>query len=251
MTTKINKVLQALPSGGVATQTWLTGHGVDARLADKYVRSGWFSRVGHGAYSRVGQSVDWPGALWALQQQGRSIYPGGPSVMELRGYSHYVPAGSPRALILFGPPQTKLPSWFLKSSWSRTVRYVTPRLFDPDDQAPDTTTVDGLPLQLPGLERAALETMWMVPKRLSYEEAVQLLESLTILRPEVVQHYLSLCRSVQTKRLLLHSAMQLGLPWYNKMDLSEVTLGSGPRTIHPGGQLQKKYNLVIDEQEIR
>lgn len=249
MSTKINNLLKALPPGGVATQTWLKTQSVDARLADKYVRSGWLTRVGRGAYARADQTVDWPAGLHALQQDGRLVYPGGATVLELRGYTHYVPAGSPRPLILFGPPQSKLPSWFQQGDWSRDVHYMTPRLFRMDDQPKDVVTIEGMPLELPPLERAALEVMWQVPKRLAFEEARQLVESLTVLRPDVVQYYLEVCRSVKSKRLLLYCAKQLELPWYRKISVNAVDLGSGPRTIHAGGQLDKTYNLVVHDPE--
>jgi hypothetical protein len=66
MGSKINQLLQAWPFGVVGTQRWLNNHGVDFRLADKYVRSGWLKRLGHGAYLRTGSIVNWSGAVYAL-----------------------------------------------------------------------------------------------------------------------------------------------------------------------------------------
>lgn len=255
MSTKINQLLQALPPGGVATQPWLKAHGIDARLADKYVRSGWLMRIGHGAFSRTGQTVDWPGALASLQQQWpRPVYPGGPTALELRGYAHHLSLRSQTALTLFGPPQSKLPGWFRNGSWSRAIQYCTPRLFREDPHPPKEAKVEeiivmGHPVKIPPLERAALELMWLVPKRFAFDEALHLFETLTVLRPALVQYYLEVCQSVQAKRLLLYSAERINFTWIKQLDLTSVDLGSGPRTIHPGGRLNKTYNLVIHEQQ--
>jgi transcriptional regulator with AbiEi antitoxin domain of type IV toxin-antitoxin system len=246
MGTKINRLLQALPFGGVATQAWLTRHDVDARLADKYVRSGWLVRVGRGAFARAGQPVDWPGALWALQQS-YPVAPAGPSVLELRGFSHNLALGSAPALVLFGPPQTKLPAWFRGGPWTREVRYYTPNLFANDPVEQDAVMASGHLINLPPLERAALELMWLVPKHHALPEALQLLETLNILRPAIMQAYLQECRSVKAKRLLLYAAERLALAWVTDIDVTQVDLGTGPRSIDPGGRLNTKYNLVVNE----
>ena len=78
MGAKINQLLQQWPSGSVATLRWLNSRGVDHRLADKYVQSGWLERLGHGAYKRAGATVDWAGAVHALQSQlALAVHPGG------------------------------------------------------------------------------------------------------------------------------------------------------------------------------
>ena len=75
---------------------------------------------------------------------------------------------------------------------------------------------------------------------------MQVMESLTSLRPTVLQCLLETCTSVKTKRLVMQAAERLELPWKTAIDVSGVDFGSGPRTIHPGGQLDKHYNLVLD-----
>ena len=105
--------------------------------------------------------------------------------------------------------------------------------------------VDNLELVVATLERAALELMYLVPKRQSYEEALQIMESLTSLRPQIVQQLLENCTSVKAKRLFMNAAERMNHPWIGRLDLSRVDFGSGKRTIHPGGRLDKKYNLVV------
>ena len=61
----------------------------------------------------------------------------------------------------------------------------------------------------------------------------------------VVQRLLECCTSVKTKRLFMHAAEKLDHPWLSRLDLSNVNFGSGRRTIHAGGRLDKKYSLVV------
>jgi hypothetical protein len=245
MGSKINQLLQQWPSGKVATLRWLTSLGVDRRLADKYVQSGWLERLGHGAYKRAGAIVDWVGAVHALQTQlALAVHPGGITAIELRGYTHYLSFGA-REVVLFGNPGTKLPAWFEAHTWSRPVTLVTTGVFAGTEKTTSTLPIDEVNLEVATLERAAFEMMYLVPKRQSFEEAFQVMESLTSLRPQVVQQLLEGCTSVKTKRLFMHAAERANHAWLKHLDLSKVDFGSGRRTIHAGGRLDKKYDLVV------
>lgn len=245
MGSKINQLLQAWPAGVVGTQRWLTRQGVDFRLADKYVRSGWLERLGHGAYIRAGSTVDWPGAVHALQfQLGLNLHPGSITAFELRGYAQYLALGG-REVVLFGSAPTKLPSWFTGHTWSQSVSLVTSNSFGKNEEATSSLKVGGVELTVATLERAAFEMMYLVPMRQSYDEALQVMESLTSLRPQIVQGLLENCTSIKTKRVFMHTAEQLNHAWVSRLDLSRVDFGSGKRTIHPGGRLDTKYNLVV------
>jgi len=247
MGSKINQLLQDWPPRVVGTQRWLNDKGVDYRLADKYVRSGWLKRLGHGAYVRAGSAIDWPGAVHALQTQlGLHIHPGAITAFELRGYAHYLALGG-REVVLFGKAGTKLPSWFRNHCWSQPVTFVTSSIFAGDGDTVSWLKFEEVELAVATLERAAFEMMHLIPKRQSYEEALQVMESLSALRPDVVQRLLESCGSVKTKRLFMHAAEQQKHPWLDRLDLSRVDFGSGKRTIHPGGSLDKKYDLVVSD----
>ena len=245
MGSKINQLLQDWPTNAVGTLRWLNSKGVDRRLADKYVQSGWLSRMGHGAYLRAGSTVDWPGGVQTLQNQlGLDIHPGAITAMELRGYAHYLALGG-REVILFAKPRTKLPVWFADHQWSQPVTLVTTNVFAEPSEATSKVKFEGVELEVATLEHSAFEMMYLVPKLQSYEEALQVIESLTSLRPRVVQRLLENCTSVKTKRLFMHAAERSNHHWLPRLDLSNVDFGSGRRTIHAGGRLDKKYNLVV------
>jgi hypothetical protein len=245
MSSKINQLLQEWPAHVVGTQRWLSRKGVDRRLADKYVQSGWLKRLGHGAYLRTGLTVDWPGAVHALQSQlGLDVHPGAVTAFELRGYAHYLALGG-RKVVLFGNAGTKLPSWFTNHQWSQRVTLVTSSVFREGDESISTLKFEGIELFVATLERAAFEMIYLAPMRQSYAESLQVMESLTSLRPQLVQRLLESCTSVKTKRLFMHASERLNHPWLSRLDLSNVDFGSGRRTIHAGGRLDKKYNLIV------
>lgn len=249
MNTKINSVLQKWPHDTVATLHWLKNQGVDHRLADKYVRSGWLKRLGHGAYVRAGSSVDWTGAVHALQTQlGLHVHPGGITAVELRGYAHYLPL-SGRSILLFGKPAVILPSWFTSYRWSQPIELVTSSVFDEAEECTSLLEVDGIKIATATLEQAAFEMMYLVPKKQSYEEAYQVMVSLTTVRPQLVQKLLEGCTSVKTKRLFMHVAERIGHSWLSHLELSKVDFGSGIRSIHAGGRLDSKYKLVVEDQD--
>lgn len=245
MESKINLLLQEWPPHGVGTQRWFNGKGIDYRLADKYVRSGWLKRLGHGAYVRAGSTVDWPGAVQALQKQlWLDVHPGAITAFDLRGYAHYLALGG-REVILFARAKTRLPSWFSNHQWSQPVRLVTTGMFTKHEDVVSIVKVEDIELAVATLELAALEMMYLVPKRQSFDEAMQVMESLAALRPKVVQRLLETCRSVKAKRLFMVAAERLGHPWLHDLNLSRVDFGAGKRTIHPGGRLDRRYNLVV------
>jgi hypothetical protein len=201
--------------------------------------------MGHGAYKRTGAQIDWPGAVHALQTQLElEVHPGAITAIELRGYAHYLTFGG-REVILFGKPGTKLPAWFADHQWSRPVTLATTGVFSNAGRATSPLRFDEVELDIATLEQAAFEMMFLVPRRQSYEEALQVMESLTSLRPQVVQRLLENCTSVKTKRLFMHSAERVRHPWLKRLDMANVDFGSGRRTIHPGGRLDKNYDLVI------
>jgi hypothetical protein len=127
---KINQLLKKWPIGAVAVLSWLEQQGVYQQLIHEYEKTSWVRRVGRGAYARAGDKVEWPGGLYALQEQrGLSIHAGGKTALSMQGYAHYVPMGQGTTVVLFGPPNVKLPLWFKQYRWGVKIRYTTTKLF--------------------------------------------------------------------------------------------------------------------------
>src|SRR5690606_25299482 len=100
--TKINQLLSAIPSGTVLLAAWLTKQGYSPDLQKRYRKSHWLQAIGTGAMIRIGDSVDYYGALYALQNQAAMhVHPGGRTAMSLLGKAHYLEL-SPSRVVLFG-----------------------------------------------------------------------------------------------------------------------------------------------------
>jgi hypothetical protein len=73
------------------------------------------------------------------------------------------------------------------------------------------------------------------------------MESLTTLRPGLVQSLLEQCRSVKVKRLFMFLAEHHNHAWVERLDLSKVDFGKGKRMIVKGGRFDAKYRITVPE----
>lgn len=244
---KLSELLTAWPNGSVAVQSWLEGHGISRQLANSYCRSHWLRRIGRGAYARLNETAAWTGALYAIQQQlTLPIHAGGKTALELQGYAHYIPMGKGAPVYLFGPPRLKPPAWFMKSTWEVAVRYTATNLFQKNpDKGLTKKQLGEYSIRLSSPERAMLEFLDQLPQSQAFEESQQLMESLTTLRPDLVQELLETCRSVKAKRLFLLLAEICGHTWLSKVDLTKVNLGKGKRLLVKGGHFDAKYQISV------
>jgi hypothetical protein len=212
-----------------------------------YEKSAWIRRIGQGAYVRVGDTIHWPGGLYAMQaQMGLPVHVGGKTALEMQGYAHYLPLGKGAVVTLFGRPGTRLPAWFRQYDWGVEFRYITTRLFD-DAMDAGLTQKDlgSYTVTISSPERAIMEVMYGLPKDASFEEVTLLMEGLTTLRPRMLQVLLEQCRSVQVKRLFMYFAEDCNHAWVKKLDVSKVDFGKGKRMIVKGGRFNAKYNITV------
>lgn len=244
---KINRLLRVWPHGAVAVLRWLEKQGVYQQLVHAYEKSAWIRRIGQGAYVRVGDTIHWTGALYAIQtQMGIPVHVGGKTALEMQGYAHYLPLGKSAVVSLFGTPGTRLPTWFRQYNWDVQLRYTTTRLFA-DAAGAGLTQKDmgtyAITISTP--ERAILEVLYGLPRHASFEEAALLIEGLTTLRPRMLQELLAQCRSVKVKRLFMYLAEECNHVWVKKLDVSKVNFGKGKRMIVQGGRFDSKYNITV------
>jgi len=246
---KINQLLKKWPTGAVAVLSWLEQQGVYQQLIHEYEKTSWVRRVGRGAYVKAGDKVEWPGGLYALQEQlGLPIHAGGKTALSMQGYAHYVPMGKGTTVVLFGPPNVKLPLWFKQYRWGGKIRYATTNLFvSKGEHGLTQKEMSFYSVTVSTPERAMLEVLYEVPKRESYEEATLLMEGLTTLRPRLVQTLLEHCASVKVKRLFMVLAERCKHVWVNKLDLSQVEFGKGKRMLLKGGRFDSKYSITVPE----
>ena len=243
--TKLQKIMQ-FPKGLVLTTGYLDSQGVSGQLLARYKKSGWLESISEGAYGTQGDTIDWQGALYAIQSQLKlPVHCGGRTALELQGYGHYA-ASKTREVFLFGPAGRKLPLWFGKYNWGVSFTYKMTSLF------PDNLSIGYVDfpwgkfsIRTSSPERAAMEMLYHVPQKQGFDEAMRIMESLLSLRPELVQQLLEVCASIKVKRLFLYMAQAANLPFMIKLNLKKVNLGNGDRTIIKGGRLDAQYRITV------
>ncbi len=244
---KLNSLFEAWRPNTIATARWLERFGVYRQLADKYVSSGWITRLGSGAYARAGDQVDWLGAVQSLQLCDElAVHPGGVTALGLLGYGHFV-QGDREVVWLFGPPRTKLPRWFVKHDWNADLRYRPTALFDDHSLGLTQRQFGKLALEIATAERAMLEVLHHVPHEHSVGDAMALMIGLTTVRPNMAQDLMQACRSVKAKRLFLLMAEKAGHRWVDELHLDSLDLGSGKRVLGKGGHYYPEYQLSLPE----
>jgi len=244
---KLTKLLSGWPKGTVAVQRWLKKQGVSRQLADRYCAFGWLRRLERGAYARLSESVEWTGALYAVQYQlDLPVHAGAKTALEFQGYGHYVPLGEGARVQVFGPQSGRLPAWFTKHDWKVSLKFVPTNLFHKTPEVGLTEKDMGdYRIRLSSPERAILEYLDQLPRTDSFEEAKFLMEGLNGLRPDILQQLLNHCRSVKAKRLFLFFAEYCEHQWVKDLNLETLDLGRGKRVLCLGGHLDPKYQITV------
>jgi hypothetical protein len=185
-----------------------------------------------------------------LQKQLKlTIHAGGKTALELKGYAHYL-RPKEHECYLFGTVGEKLPKWFLDYDWGVKIVYRATNLLPRDSKkAYSEYRYKEFDITISSPERAALEMLYYVPSKQGFDEALKIMEGLFGLRPDLVQELLEQCRSVKVTRLFLYMAEKLQHPWFSKLNLKSVDLGSGKRVIVKGGVLDKKYKITVPEDQ--
>lgn len=238
---KINQLLQKLPKGAVITSNWLRRNGISSQLRQRYISSHWLAPLGYGACKRYDDHIDWFGAVWGAFQQGIKLHVGAKTALGLHGFAHYVRADE--TIIVFKKSRILLPKWFLAIAPKR-FREINSN-FLPTDVGISELSVEGLMIPVSQPERAIMEHIYCIGKLESFEEASLLMESLTGLRPAMMQQLLESCTSIKTKRVLLFLGEYYDHRWFKKLNIEKIDLGSGKRQIIVGGELEKKYQITI------
>lgn len=244
---KINRLLQRWPRGIVATQRWLDTQGVTSKLANWHVGSGWLARFGPRAFLQPGDTVNWRGGLYALQSQLQmTVHIAARTALELRGLSHFVPLGTAPDVTLISNCPEHLPTWFREHPWQARIQHHTLALFNTSLKESMTTLDCGsFSLVMSSPERAILEEIRLARTNAAIEHTLQLMENLSMLRPDLVQRLLESCSSIKVKRFFLWSAQHVRHIWFEELDLSQIDLGSGKRQFYKDGSFDSRYQITV------
>jgi hypothetical protein len=244
---KLKKLLDEHVPGTVLVASWLEKQGFSHDLQKYYRRSGWLESVGKGAYKRPKESVQWQGALFAIQSRlDLPVHVGSLTALSLQGLSHYFRLGE-EPVYLFSSPQTKLPAWFLQYNWTASVQHIKTSIFPAGvgltDFEEKTFTI-----RIATPERAILECLYMTPNKIDMVECYQVFEGLTNLRPRLLQELLETCNSVKVKRLFLYMADKAKHQWLSFIDPSKISLGRGDRSIAKGGVYSPQFHISVPKE---
>jgi len=247
---KIKSLVQSWLAGTVGVTRWLEEKGISRQLQQSYVKTGWLESIGHGAFKRTGDTVDWLGGLYAVQKQlGLAVHIGGRTALGMQGQAHYLEL-SQKTASLFAPHAVTLPAWFRNSDWNITLN-THHTAFLPSDMGLVEIESKLFSVRASGSARTLMECLYLAPKEFDLVEAFQLMEGLNALRPNTVQQLLENCRSVKVKRLFLFLAERAGHGWVKHLDLTRIGTGQGTRSLAKGGAYIAKYQMMVPQELAR
>jgi hypothetical protein len=168
----------------------------------------------------------------------------------MKGYAHYL-GDKIRTVFLYGCPATKFPTWFKKHDWGVEIISAMTNLFPNgyNEGLSEYRERDYM-VRISSPERAAMEMLYHVPSKVSFEESLLVMENLSSLRPLLVQNLLLNCNSVKVRRLFMYIAEKHAYPWVEQVDTSKVTFGQGNRSIVVHGTLDKKYKITVPRSNV-
>jgi hypothetical protein len=132
-------------------------------------------------------------------------------------------------------------------TWERALREFSTKTFD-GHIGVTQVKYEGVTLQVSTPELAIMECLLLAPEYYDFMDVYYLMEMLTALRANMVTKLLEECSSIKVKRLFLYMAEKAKHAWFKRLDLSNVTLGSGPRSLTKGGIKVSKYNIIISKE---
>lgn len=203
-------------------------------------------------YRRPGPPLKWQHLVYALQEMGFVVHVGGRSALDHQGMVHYVPMGERETIYLYS--ENQFPAWLHKVQTNAGFETHRRRLFSTGSRAVGSTDLPfgawEWPLKYSTRERALLEYLDDLPDNADLDMADKYMEAATTFRPQLMMRLLQACTRIKTKRLTLWLAERHHHAWLDKLDISDLDLGSGKRVIYKGGVLDKRYHITIPREYV-
>ncbi|MBN1684109.1 MAG: type IV toxin-antitoxin system AbiEi family antitoxin domain-containing protein [Gammaproteobacteria bacterium] len=237
----------------LASAAWLQTQSISRPLINYYLKSGWLKKAGHGVYSRLDDKIEWPGVVYALQQDFPGTYHiGGITALEFEGLAHFIPMRSQPFLFLFTehPHYSKTtPKWFkdaIKNKASFLV--VSKKLFLTREIGLEIKEFQTIPLLIASPERAILELLAIALQKDTISNAEYIMQNMGQLRHRLMQQLLEDCTHKAAKRLFLHFSEKYDLPVMKSINVSKIDLGTGRIHLEKGAHYDSKYKISIPEE---
>lgn len=242
--------LALVPFGQFVSRQWLLKQGVSPHALDNAVKSGKLKLLARGVLTRPDIGVSWKGALTSLDRLlPDPVYLGGLSALAEAGLGHYIRFTN--RFHIYSPARP--PTWLARLPLEfELVWHGTARLWDVQGLLSAGSlfgeSLNGDLWRMASPEQAYLEVLADVPGRISFEHADELMQGMTSLSPRRLDALLKVCRHVQVKRLFFFFADRYEYPWRKKLDSDDYGLGSGKRSIVPGGKLDRTWQITVPEE---
>ena len=226
---------------------WLFEQGYSYDLQRRYKKSKWLEPIGTGAVVRSNDKVGYEGAVYALQNQAKlTIHTGGRTALSILGKAHYLELASNK-VVLFGSGGEKLPAWFRKHNWGVKVDYHETS-FLPPELGLTEVEIKNFSIKVSSGARALMECLYLAPQKQELMECFELMEGLNNLPPKQVQALLENCQSVKVKRLFLYMAEKADHSWFKYLDVTNIDLGKGKRSLVKNGVFVDKYGITVPKE---
>lgn len=248
MATKIQQIMKLVPQNAVLFSPWLTAQGMDTKSQNAYKTTGWLYRISKGVYCLRGATPTLMDAVASYNHQlNKNCIIGAYTALDFRGYSHYLSIGKPKAY-LFTDSKNRIPSWLLNGDWNMTIKHTTTSFLGNTYIGVETMVVEGNELPVSSPERAILECLYLPEAASTLLDIYYIMESLTTLRPKLVQQLLERCTSQKVKRLFLYMSEKANHPWYKALQLEKISFGTSRYMVTQTGKYIKKYNMTIPKE---
>jgi hypothetical protein len=253
-------IMDFTAEGVVITREWLLNKGYSRHAIDNLVKSRQLVTLQRGVYAKSRSKFTWQSIIYSLQSLEKlDLVIGGLTALEMQGFGHYLSLANEKVIYLYGTG--KLPVWVNKVlPNTRFIQYNITELTGrkQKDKEGKSFTLESFtrqiewneytgPLTVSSPERAFLEVLMDVPKKVSFEHGDQLMQGLTTLSPRSLQKLLDQCKNIKVKRLFFWFADRYHYPWLEKIDRSTIDLGKGKRMLVKGGKLDSKYQITVPE----
>ncbi len=245
--TKINQALLHWKTGDVHGLDWLKEKGLSPRHSYFYYEEGLLAKLGPSVFHKSSDQINWPAVIRFLQEEEKiPLHVSGRTALEVHGHGHYIPLGKKPVVFVTSYEKKSFPAWLKKENSIAVFFHTHSNTFSREEFLTEIE-VEGFKFKVSSRELAILEFIESLDNTHSLETAENYMNSLGTLRPEVLQKVLENCNSIQTKRIFLYLSEKLNLPFFEKLNLKKIALGSGKRLVVRGGTLNKKYQITVDK----
>lgn len=240
--TNLKQLISSTPLKMIFLSSWFEKNGISSKSVHDHKKYGWLDVIGRGAFIKKGIEPELIAGINAVQTQtSYKLHIGGRYALDqYHNVRHYL--RNDTKMELFSSEQKPLPQWFRDTFKNKYIRIRTS--FLPDDLGFQEYVLDGLKLKISSPERALLEMLYV--SDISTKEAYQIFESMTVIKPNLLNDLLIECKSVKIKRLFMYLASQTGYSWVKKLHKDKIDFGSGVRVIDKTGYFNKEYNIIVD-----